>query len=340
MSFNTQLVEKYLNGTASAEEAEKVLDWFETERGQQYLEQRFETDAREFGFAEDLSETPQAQTKTQNIFPKTSSSSKKRYRRGSVWAVAASIAFLISLMSVLQVYTDTFVSKTEQDQTKVYQTVSNEHQIITLSDGTRIRLNENTEIIIDDFRKKDKRIVTLDGEAFFEVAHNPSKPFQVRSAKGLITVLGTAFNVKTSNSSRKLLIVAVSEGQVSLKQNEENFSAREKILSKNEIGLLDTDTNTITKEIADVNNYFTWMHGRVIYNKTPFKDVLKQLNHIYQIQNNVTDEELYDLTLTADFSERSLDNVLETIAHSLDISVKKQGTQVTWSVNEPLNGHN
>lgn len=332
MNFNTQLVEKYLNGTASADEAEKVLNWFQTEEGQQYLEKRFEADAGEFGFAEDVTETSQLNKKINNLFLVKPSPSKKMYKRGSVWAVAASIAFLISLISVLQVYTNTFVTEKNELITKIYKTGTNEHQKITLSDGTRIRLNENSEIQIEDFKKASRRTVSLSGEAFFEVAQNSAKPFQVRSDKGLITVLGTAFNVKTSSPSRKLLIVAVSEGRVSLKQKEENPAGGEKILSKNEIGLFDTETHMITKESADVNNYFTWMHGRVIYNKTPFKDVLKQLNHIYQIENEVTDTELYNLTLTADFSERSLDNVLETIAHSLNISVKKQENRVIWSV--------
>ena len=333
MGFNKELVDKYLKGTASAEEAEKVLNWFETERGQQYLEKRFETDAREFGLVEDATERPQLNQKSEKLFLIKSSQSKKLYRRGSVWAVAASIAFLVSLMSLLQVYTSTFEPHQEEIKTKVYQTSLNEHKIITLSDGTRIRLNESTEIQIEDFQKINNRTVTLKGEAYFEVAHNPSKPFQVRSDHGLITVLGTAFNVKTSSPSRKLLIVAVSEGKVSLKRNEQNSTDEERILSKNEIGLFDTETYAMTKETADINNYFTWMHGRIVYDKTPFKDVLKQLTHIYHIQNRVTDTELYNLILTADFSERSLENVLETIAHSLDISVKKQGNQVTWSVN-------
>lgn len=333
MNFNTQLVEKYLNGTASAEEAKIVLNWFQTEQGQHYLEKRFEADAGEFGFTDEITETSRFNITSEKLSLIKPSPSKKLYKRGAVWAVAAAIAFLISLISVLQVYTNTFVEQKSEVITKVYKTATNEHQIITLSDGTRIRLNENSEIQIDDFKEAGKRSVSLRGEAFFEVAHNPAKPFQVRSAQGLITVLGTAFNVKTSSPSRKLLIVAVSEGQVSFRQNEENSADGEKILSRNEIGLFDTETQMITKESADVNNYFTWMHGRVIYNKTPFNDVLKQLNHIYQIENKVTDTALYDLILTADFSERSLDNVLETIAHSLDISVKKQENQVTWSVN-------
>lgn len=333
MNFNKQLVEKYLNGTASVEEANRVLNWFQTEQGQQYLEKRFEADAGEFGFTDEITEPSRFSIISENLSLIKPSQSKKLYKRGSVWAVAASIAFLISLISVLQVYTNTFVEQKSEVITKVYKTATNEHQIITLSDGTRIRLNENSEIKIEDFKEASRRTVSLTGEAYFEVTHNPAKPFQVRSAQGLITVLGTAFNVKTSSPSRKLLIVAVSEGRVSLRQHEENPAGGEKILSRNEIGLFDTETQMITKESADVNNYFTWMHGRVTYNKTPFKDVLKQLNHIYQIENEVTDKDLYNLNLTADFSERSLDNVLETIAHSLEISVNKQENRVTWSIN-------
>lgn len=333
MEFNSKLVEKFLDGTASHEEAERVLNWFQTKKGEKYLENRFNKDAFDFGFPAEALDTQFPHFKHENIKHQDSSRSKNLYKRASVWAVAASIAFLIAVLSLLYMYGGEQTTE-ETLHTSVYNTSIDEHRIITLKDGTRIRLNENSLIEIPDFNKADSRTVNLKGEAFFEVAHDESKPFIVKSEHGIVQVLGTAFNVRTSDTAGNLFIVAVSEGKVSFTNNEQTPSEQSQILTKNQIGLLNTETSEITTENMNVRNYLTWMHGRVVYDKTPFPTVLKQLSHIYQIENKITHEELTNLILTADFSERSLENVIETIAHSLDITAEIDGKTVTWSVNQ------
>lgn len=333
MEIDSKLVEKFLDGTASHKEAEKVLSWFQTEKGKKYLEDRFDKDALDFGFTVENLDVQFSPSRPKDIKHPNPSKSKKLHTRVAVWAVAASIAFLIAALSVLNIYKGEQAAE-DTLQSSVYNTSANEHRIITLSDGTRIRLNENTQVEISDFNKTDSRTVNLTGEAFFEVARNESKPFIVRSEHGVVQVLGTAFNVKTSEESGDLLIVAVSEGKVSFSNNAQISSEQTQILTKNQVGLLNTETSEITTEGMNVRNYLTWMHGRVVYDKTPFKTVTRQLSHLYQIENTIEDEELNDLILTADFSERSLENVIETIAHSLDIAAEKNGNTVKWSLKQ------
>lgn len=213
-----------------------------------------------------------------------------------------------------------------------YMTGSDEHRVITLSDGTRIRMNENSVIELPQSWQSESRTVHLQGEAFFEVSADSLRPFIVKAEGGEVHVLGTAFSVKTATRSGDM-IVAVSEGRVSLGSRSESPDSY-RLLEKNMLGLLNLKTHEVTAERRDVTNYINWMHDRIVFHSTPFDEVLRQLSHIYDIRNEIGNEELLQLKLTADFSERSMDNALETIAHSLGIEVEREGHSVTWKAND------
>jgi len=337
---NEHLVEKFLAGTATAEEAETVLDWFGTEEGQKWLAGRFDQDVQEtFRNRDDLSllspETTRAERDNHSENPMFSMESRQPlpFRSSTPnWVVAAAVILLAAALSLVHFfYTDQAVP--DDFQTFItYSTMDDEHRMFTLTDGTRVRLNENSTIEIPESWSSEHRKVTLQGEAFFEVTADSLRPFIIQSEGAYVHVLGTAFNVKTTTRSGEM-IVAVSEGRVSLGSSEtlpEDFT----VLDKNMLGLLNYTTREVVTETADVTNYINWMHGRVVYHSVPFAEVVRQLGRIYDIQNEIADEELHELKLTADFSERSLNNVLETIAHSLDIEVRRDEDRVTWKTIE------
>src|SRR5699024_11107339 len=77
-----------------------------------------------------------------------------------------------------------------------YTTGDNQQTALTLSDGTKIRLNSNAQIWIPEDFNHSTREVTLEGEAFFEVSDDDEKPFTVHTVRATIKDLGTAFNVR------------------------------------------------------------------------------------------------------------------------------------------------
>src|SRR5699024_10842135 len=111
--------------------------------------------------------------------------------------------------------------------------------------------------------KTGKRTVTLEGEAYFEVAEDPTHPFVVHSKGSTIEVLGTKFNVKADSLADNVQ-VAVVEGKVSLKKEgaEESASA---LLTRNNFGLLDLDDGSITIEQVHAANYKSWATNRLVY---------------------------------------------------------------------------
>ena len=80
------------------------------------------------------------------------------------------------------------------DGTILKQTIAKENTTIELPDGSKIWLNQNSTL---EYKKNfEKRIVYLEGEAFFDVAKDKSRPFEIYAGKSKTTVLGTSFNIR------------------------------------------------------------------------------------------------------------------------------------------------
>jgi transmembrane sensor len=333
MKSDRHLIEKYFNGTASKEEAEKVLGWLQSEEGRDYLVNRFDEDLGELNtFWQDSSEGKETLKKIHTRIDSMDRGRriKRFYQNPSIWAVAACISFLVAVVAVLE-FQGKFGIEDDGPSIAMYSTSASEHRVITMSDGSRVRLNENSQIEIPEFFQPDQREVWLEGEAFFEINSDENRQFVVHAHETEVQVLGTAFMVRAARDSPRTM-VAVREGKVAFGSSAGTPESRA-ILEGNMIGFFDRETSVLDVEEMAVTNYLTWMHGRVMFQRVSFPDVLRQLEHIYGIQHSVTDQELYNLVLTADFSERSLENVLETIAYSLGIraELNSESDVVRWS---------
>src|SRR5699024_1645102 len=131
--------------------------------------------------------------------------------RIGVWAVAASMLLIVGVLFMFELLQEPQgVSKALQ-----YSTGANEHQTLVLADGTRIRLNEQTTIKIPQPYGNENRRIKLNGEAFFEVAKDSTRPFIVEAGAIRVKVLGTVFNVKAPDSAANMQ-VAVAEGLVAM----------------------------------------------------------------------------------------------------------------------------
>jgi len=93
-----------------------------------------------------------------------------------------------------------------------YSTSVGEERIVNLEDGTRVSLNASTQITVN-FDKAQRRIDLVEGEAFFEVAHHPQRPFIVVAGGNRVTALGTTFAVRYERDRTAVTLI---EGKVSV----------------------------------------------------------------------------------------------------------------------------
>lgn len=243
-------------------------------------------------------------------------------RKFKPFKIAASILLLVAALAV------TFTLQYWEPSQTVYTTSSVEQRIITLPDGSKVRLNANSQITFPENFEGTRRQVTLEGEAFFEVEKNPRKPFVIHANEALIQVLGTAFSVKEQTASSDVMVV-VKEGVVSFRP-ENKTEANGVKLRKGYLGYLSGADGEINVEEVNTENYFSWIHGQLSFDGTPLSDVLTQLERIYGIRNMINDSSLASLRLTAHTNSASLEEVLQMIALSLEISYRRNGDTITW----------
>jgi ferric-dicitrate binding protein FerR (iron transport regulator) len=162
-------------------------------------------------------------------------------------------------------------------------------------------------------------VVSLKGEAYFEVQPDASKEFRVKTGKTITRVLGTKFNLTLENDNHVILIV--SEGRVQFYPR--NQLTDRQILTAGQKGEYRAENHDIVRSENRNKNYLSWKTGELIFNNTPLSEVCKTLSEYYDITLIATPR-TRDYTLTGTFRQETIQNVLTTLEITFDIEVKLQ----------------
>lgn len=188
---------------------------------------------------------------------------------------------------------------------------------LTLPDGSRVLLNRHSRLIYPAHFADSSRDVTLTGEAFFEVAHDPAHPFRVRAGRAVVRVLGTSFNVRAVGDSVR---VAVRTGRVQLSAPQQAV-----VLTPNQqatyLALADTVRRTV---LLDVNR-LAYQTGRLSFTNASLAEVVETLREVYSADIQLDNPALGRCRLTADFGKEPIDAVLAVVAETLSLSVRRDG---------------
>ncbi len=250
----------------------------------------------------------------------------KRKRKGMIAAilllsVGLSVLYLwISRSAVIQQST---VKKNRNEVS----TKQGSHSKVVLPDGSVVWLNAKSSIIYNKDFEGEIREVTLDGEAYFDVAHDSSRPFIIHASNIDIRVLGTVFNVKSyGNDGYTETSLIEGEIEVSLAGNPGKrirMKPSEKLVVRDS---LPNDTpdrrsnqqtiirTTINYEPADSTITETlWMDNRLVFRDRSFADLAVEFERRYGVIFEFTDEAVKTLAFTAAFKNESAQQALEAL---------------------------
>lgn len=223
-----------------------------------------------------------------------------------------------------------------QQEQATYRTVSSqagEQLHLRLKDGTKIVLNESSNIYYSDDYEENTRNIFLEGEAYFEVNHDHPHPFVVYANNARIEDIGTKFNVKTNGGEEKTEVVVSqgkvkvsprksdgSNGQMPVHAGEESVSdGSSVIVSEGQKVDVSAKTEILTVEKADLNVALAWLENQLIFDSEPLSSVIRKIEEQYQVNIEVADSALYRKKLTAAFEKsQSLENVIKVLSISLD----------------------
>lgn len=152
---------------------------------------------------------------------------------------------------------------------------------ITLPDGTTAFLNAGSKLIYPSFFEGNKREVSLVGEGYFEVVHNPDMPFTVTTVDLEVKALGTRFNVSAYPADQTTEVV-LAEGKVALRQSAFNLK-KQQILEPAQMASFNRETQSITVKNVHVNDYISWHKGYLNFESTDLSRIIVKLERYYDI---------------------------------------------------------
>lgn len=186
---------------------------------------------------------------------------------------------------------------------------------VTLSDGSSITMNRNSVLNYPDRFTGGTREISLKGEAFFDVAHDKSKPFMIHVNDLVVKVVGTSFNIKTTGPNTEVI---VETGVVQVIQQEIVVKLKPKEKASVQSGRLQKGSSQ-----DELYNYYRTQ--KFVANKTPLWRLVDVLNEAYHANIVIDNKKLANRTITTTFKADSLDGILEVISKTLgDVKVVKK----------------
>ena len=202
------------------------------------------------------------------------------------------------------------------------QTLASGQSVINqkLADGSEITLNKQSSLQYPKTFKGKTRSVELKGEAFFNISPDKSKPFIIDVKDVLVTVVGTSFNVREDSSYVEVL-VETGIVKVSHEGKEVTLQAGEKIK------MPFAGAVAAKEKVSDkLHNYYRTKE--FVCDDTPLWKLVQVLNEAYKTNIVFGREELKDLRMNTTFYNESLDQVLEVIHLTFNITVRKENGRI------------
>lgn len=195
-----------------------------------------------------------------------------------------------------------------------YVTARGEQKIIALPDGSVVTLNTSSALKVD-FSTEHRTLRLIRGEAYFRVAHDASRPFEVTAERSRVRAVGTQFNVRIADSSTMISVV---EGTVEVRPDDDaatrNHAQR---VNKGEQARVEPAARgesdyKLTTQAVSAAKAVAWTNGRVVFENTALIDVLAEFQRYRELQVSVA-QPLRQLKLTGSFAAQDPESALAYI---------------------------
>lgn len=193
--------------------------------------------------------------------------------------------------------------------------------IVQLSDGSKVHLNYGSKIKYPRVFAGDTREVKLSGEGYFDVAHDPDKPFIVKTGQLNVTALGTRFNVQAYPGDNTISATLV-EGKVLVeKTTETQKTERLGTMVPGQHAEYDMETGDITSSKGNIDKYVAWIDGKLVFDNEPITVVAEKLSRMFNVEIEVADN-VKDLTYTVTFMNDPLFLILDLMTETTPVTYK------------------
>lgn len=291
--MNKEIFVSYFKGQISSEDEKTLLDWIDEseENLQEFIEARRAWDMLLFSSPMEEEELTV---------------------RWSFRRIAFEIGKIAAIVVIVSSIAFALYKQNERKLAQISQTIeapAGQMVRISLPDGTNVWLNSKTKLSYNFSFGSNVRKVKLDGEAYFEVAHDKKHPFIVSAGQYDIEALGTAFSVCAyGESGNNYFTTSLIEGKVSVTRSNTHESV---VLTPNMKALI--DNGSLKAESASTSDDQLWKNGIYAFNDMPLNDIFERLERYYDVTIDIQNKKILNSSCTGKFRKS------EGITHILDV---------------------
>ena len=230
------------------------------------------------------------------------------------WRVMAAAIFLLAA-GIFIWWTLTKREAGKEEMAAVSLTTQSTVRTDTLPDGSRVTLNKFSSLVLPEKWGRRGRVAKLTGEAFFQVVHEPERPFTVEVGSVTIQDVGTSFNVKAINGTTEII---VEDGAVVVTDNASSVRAvaGEKVII--------VAGHRISKATASDKLYQYYRTKKFVCHKTPLPEFVAALNEAYGVRIVLQGDAVRKLQLTVTFDNDDLNSILSVVTSTLGLVAERK----------------
>ncbi|MDB5436199.1 MAG: hypothetical protein JWR47_2456 [Phenylobacterium sp.] len=205
---------------------------------------------------------------------------------------------------------------------KTYETEVGGRETVPLADGTRVELNTQTSLRAAVTAKS--REVWLDkGEAYFEVAHDPTRPFVVHAGAKTVTVLGTKFSVRRNGDQVE---VAVVEGRVRVTDTASVAATPPPVLTRGDTAIAEGPSMIVApKSVERVASELSWRQGLLTFDQSTLADAAGEFNRYNRKKLVIADGEVAQTRIGGSFEAENVDAFARLLQRAYGLKVDDNG---------------
>ncbi|MBD8488493.1 FecR domain-containing protein [Echinicola sp. CAU 1574] len=316
------LLIRFFQGSASSSEKKAVYDWVKKDHRNQYEFEKLQAFWRT-----DLEDNKLINHEDQKIKIWEQYLSEGAKRRKGSWDIRrTSYGVAASLVAIL-VLSIVFFNKHEEaiqpiSLTKVHKSnPRGQKSQFQLPDGSKVWLNAESKLSYPEHFSDSGRFVTLEGEAFFDIVTDTSRPFVVKVEDLEVEVLGTEFNVHAFKGNDRSS-VALLEGAVKVKNHKKGYEKELSLTPGKGLTYLkslnafhefskENDANTFDKATL-------WRNGELIFDGTDLSGFVNEISRWYGVSVEIKGVPDQNWNLKGTFKNEYLSNILDAVSYNKD----------------------
>lgn len=317
-----QLFDKFLLKQASAEEIQVLIQWLKSESSfQDWADEEWNAAASEMDTKLQRQLFGQIKEKISQIDRTCLPEKENRRRKFYLWFARVASVILLLSMTGLSVYYYTMSQMIMPDM--IVSVEKGQKANVVLPDGSKVWVNSDSRLSYGSRFNQKERVLSLEGEAYFEVTPDKDRPFIVETDELAVRALGTSFNVKSYEEEKDVSTVLMT-GKVEVTSDYDRL-----VLNPNERIVFNKQTGHMEKStVENTGDYINWKYNALTFNGETFENIVHTLERYYNTRIVFESETLKKYRFTGTPGNTSLESILQILSLTSPLSYEVRDSMI------------